>query len=82
MDVLDYLEYSDGKTVYGWHISDLIIYDEPKEWSEFYKPCKWNYDCCTCEYWGEFVEDCCLDDSIKRPPQSWCYVEELGCGKC
>lgn len=22
---------------YGWHISDLVIYDEPKELSEFYK---------------------------------------------
>lgn len=41
-------EYGKGKTLYGWHISDLKIYDEPKELSEF---------------------------GLKRPPQSWCYVE-------
>ena len=35
-------------TGYGWHISDLKTYDEPKELSEF---------------------------GLKRPPQSWCYVE-------
>ena len=29
-------EYENGKTVYGWHISDLKIYDKPKELSEFW----------------------------------------------
>lgn len=28
-------EYSGGKTLYGWHISDLKIYDKPKELEEF-----------------------------------------------
>lgn len=28
--------YAKGKTIYGWHISDLVIYDEPKELSKFY----------------------------------------------
>lgn len=73
MDIARYVKPK--QTAYFWHISDLVIYDKPKELSEFRKPCVWNYDCCTCEYWGEIVEDCCLDDSIKRPPQSWCYVE-------
>lgn len=27
--------YGNGKTLYGWHISDLKIYDEPKELSKF-----------------------------------------------
>lgn len=31
----DYLEDKDG---YGWHISDLKIYDKPKELSEFFTP--------------------------------------------
>lgn len=26
---------SRGKNIYGWHISDLVIYDKPKELSEF-----------------------------------------------
>lgn len=29
--------YGKSKTLYGWHISDLKIYDKPKELSEFYK---------------------------------------------
>ena len=28
-------EYSGGKDVLGWHISDLVIYDQPKELCEF-----------------------------------------------
>lgn len=27
--------YADGKKVYYWHISNLVIYDKPKELSEF-----------------------------------------------
>ena len=27
--------YGKGKTLYGWHISDLQVYDKPKELSEF-----------------------------------------------
>lgn len=38
------------KTFYAWHISNLVIYDKPKELSEF---------------------------GLTRPPQSWCYVEEV-----
>jgi predicted transcriptional regulator len=54
--------YLDEKEGYGWHISDLKIYDEPQELSEFegLRKTKFGY---------EPIE-------IKRPPQSWCYVEE------
>ena len=31
----DLIRYACGKELYGWHISDLIIYDKPKELSEF-----------------------------------------------
>lgn len=31
----DLYKYAGGKTLYGWHISDLVIYDEPRELSEF-----------------------------------------------
>lgn len=82
----DILNYANGNPLYGWHISDLIMYDKPKELSEFYSEC--NEDCTNCEYWRsvrvnseEFDMDC---DSgmyghkpLKRPPQSWCYVEEI-----
>lgn len=64
---------------WGWHISDLVIYDKPKELSEF-----WNADKCPyaskngCAYKyhcfraGE-TKRC--GQQIERPPQSWCYVE-------
>jgi predicted transcriptional regulator len=38
LTVNDLWEYANGKTLYGWHISDLVIYDEPKELSEFGLP--------------------------------------------
>lgn len=55
-------EYAKGRnTIYCWHISDLKIYDKPRELGEFksrqrrlsgYK-------------------------TLRIAPQSWCYVEEL-----
>lgn len=38
--------YSSGKQLYGWHISDLVIYDEPKDLCEFQiktPPQSWRY---------------------------------------
>ena len=71
---------------YAWHISDLVIYDKPRELREFYTVCKLN--CEHCEMWGsvrvnaeEFDIDCKSDwfnhKPLTRPPQSWCYVELL-----
>lgn len=68
-------KYANEKQLYGWCISDLVIYDEPKELSEFAKPC--NHNCfAPCPYYqGKEYE--CEKPIITRPPQSWCYVEEL-----
>lgn len=66
-------------TFYGWHISDLKIYDKPKELSEFYtkKACnsckKSGYESTACIY----DEDCKVPMPITRAPQSWQYVKEL-----
>ncbi len=67
------IEYSNGKILYNWHISDLVIYDKPKELSEFRQ-------CHKCEYGP--IERCNQHEfscdgtyKITRPPQSWCYVE-------
>lgn len=111
VDADDCLSFSDlntylgGKHGYGWHISDLKIYDKPKELSEFWaynEELHKRYDseedfCCydgTNEY-GEALTDCgdaynnilncyrCWEEwsgwchHVTRPPQSWCYVEEL-----
>ena len=67
----DLWDYGKGKTLYGWHISNLVVYDKPRELKEFSSgnsklefnntedgfPWKWS--------------------GMKRPPQSWGYVEEL-----
>ena len=64
--------------LYGWHISDLVIYDDPKPLSEFYMWKKCN-SCKTSGYESSaciYDEDCKVPTIITRPPQSWCYVEE------
>ena len=48
---------------YGWHISNLKLYDEPKKLSEFTELRKTKFG----------MEPV----TITRPPQSWGYVEEL-----
>ena len=65
-------------TFYGWHISNLIIYDTPKELPELK-----GYDS-ECLFYA-MREYGCKDIDGKRcrachlfsPPQSWRYVEEL-----
>lgn len=92
--------------VYGWHISNLVIYDKPKLVSEFYKCGALSMEdlveelCCYCSQtdysdkkeihtpsgvwmcegtWCGEAYQAYLDDefAMTRPPQSWCYVEEL-----
>lgn len=66
-------DYGHGTPVYGWHISNLRIYDAPRELSEFERP----YECNECDAkWATECNACHEEGEIKRPPQSWCYVEE------
>ena len=58
--------------LYGWHISNLVIYDKPRELSEFKKECKLK---CDMRSLNEPPCEKCDHHIIKRPPQSWCYVE-------
>lgn len=55
-----YLGHCQG---YGWHITDLKIYDAPRKLSEFTGLRDTKF--------GAAPYD------IKRAPQSWCYVEEV-----
>lgn len=70
-------DYGKGKTLYGWHISDLKIYDKPRELIEFFKPClqSKNLDC----DWLRSHNVCACSDkkTLTRPPQSYMYVEEV-----
>lgn len=59
----DIYEYIGERYGYAWHISNLKIYDEPKELSDFtrLRETKFGYE----------------PVKIERPPQSWCYVEGI-----
>lgn len=50
MSEVEAAAYSCQSPIYGWHISNLKIYNKPKKLGEF---------------------------GLTRPPQSWCYVEEV-----
>lgn len=80
-------KYGKGAMLYGWHISDLVIYDQPKALDEFVPVCKYRNDDGTCQF-EKVACDCvkfdfnpdysvnlaiCLN-CVSRPPQSWCYV--------
>lgn len=80
--MFDYLCKADRRTGDGWawHISDIKIYDEPRELREFRKggfmtEQQWLaalYPNTHCHYeaWAKRYE-------ITRPPKSWMYVEEV-----
>ncbi len=54
--------YAYHDKLYGWHISDLLIYAEPKNLAEFtgLRKTKFGYE----------------PSKLERPPQSWRYVKE------
>lgn len=67
-----------GKRLYGWHITDLVIYGEPKPLTDFYRPpCERMSDCGCCLKWDRENRACKRPSVLMRAPQSWCYVEEL-----
>lgn len=82
----EFYKYGKGKSLYGWHITDLKIYDTPKELSEFQTaPCEKSERACgRCKYLviintpDMYETDCYVSNGrqITRPPQSWCYVQE------
>lgn len=70
------------KTFYGLHISDLKIYDTPKELSEFWRPCPFktedqDNDCIQCDVAADSDTGIVCTNRVWKAPQSWCYVEEL-----
>lgn len=82
----DLIRYGKGKTLYGLHITDLKIYDKPRELSEFKTPpceksekacgnCKWLVKINTPDV---YECECYVEDGIPitRPPQNYIYVEE------
>ena len=93
LEIFDYIIGKDKKDGIGWlwHISDLKIYDKPKELGEFYTKCEKTGDCeCEdCLYLRVMLSSYPCDDDvytwcgvdnkkpISRPPQSWVYCEPI-----
>lgn len=89
LTVDEWLKYTKGHkgAVYGWHISNLVIYDKPRELRKFIRICpEWEKEeitdkCIRCEHLYrspiEYFVECDYEGEvpITRPPQSWCYVE-------
>lgn len=85
LDYLELADYLNDYTPFGYaiHISDLEIFDEPKELSEVKRP-KWSkcgikdknglYQCDKCPYGKKGTTTCEYDKPIKAP-QNFCYVE-------
>lgn len=82
------MNYADMKDLYGWHISNLKIYDKPRNLHEFVR---FNFQgmngtniCGNTECENYMPSDswmqppeCAIEGCyLKRPPQSWCYVAE------
>lgn len=78
----DFEDYANGKWLYGWHISDLVIYDMPKELGRFWKagkcPIVAAENGCAYEYYCfRLGQTNICGETLTWPPQSWCYVEEV-----
>lgn len=74
-EIMDYID----RTFHLWHISELKIYDKPKSIKEFRKPCPYlDLPCSYCPSCDSDENDNLMQcfNTVSRPPQSWCYVEE------
>lgn len=82
------MAYKKEKLAYGWHISNLKVYDKPKKLSKFRKP----LDSVYCSYFKDYCEEGCVGfgstdyvcndywnwgKGLSRPPQSYMFVEEV-----
>lgn len=76
LDYYDMVGYLGNKDCYGWHISDLKIYDKPKELSDFCIPCKTNCEDCKKPLFYECWKEKGKIKVVTRPPQSYMFVEE------
>lgn len=67
--------YLRGKKGYGWHITNLAIYDQPKRLTDFKRPCKNAFYCESCAMYK--VKSAACGNAalqITRPPQSYMEV--------
>ena len=67
-EIINYLGNREKFGGYGWHITEPKLFDKPRELSEFgtYKT----------EWVALYGSDDPVFHPLKRPSQSWCYIEE------
>ena len=58
LDNCELYDYSNGKTLYAWHIDDLVIFNEPMELREF-----------SISPYTDWVEY-----RVRKAPKSWQYI--------
>lgn len=63
-------DYLKNKIGYAWHISNLEIFDRPRELSEFRK-INATGNCWKCKLFGNGCSTC----QLTKAPQSMCYIE-------
>lgn len=65
--------------IYDWHISNLVIYDEPKQLCEFgvFRTKHVTEKAFFQEGVCDEIRHVRVLEPLRRPPQSWCYVETL-----
>lgn len=77
-ELFSYVRDSMRGHCYGWHISNLRIYDQPRELTEFRRHCPNDLYCEACAMYSN-NNGICNNEALplRRPPQSWCYVEVM-----
>lgn len=87
------VKYAQGEPVYGWQISQLKLYEEPFKLEDFSRHgfCGMNgtgvcgnADCENYQPSDNYMEPptCAINGcTLYEAPQSWCYVEEMGCSE-
>lgn len=74
VEIMDYMDCYTHRKFYCWNISDLEVYDNPKELSEFVGVCR--KSCLNCKY-VKYLDGLCDERGTYKfagPPQSWCYA--------
>lgn len=84
LSLVEQKKYGANKPLFGWHITNLKIYDKPKGLGEFKPWCEKSRKtddnlemCCNCKNAFSDEDGVFYGCGLTRPPQSWCYVEEL-----
>lgn len=64
LSIKEFDDYSKGQVAYAWHIEDLVIFDEPKELSEFW----------TTSHKVKGKKGHYTSHQISKAPQSYCFI--------